>query len=200
MLEAWQSVTEPQATIIAGFLTMLAAIGAVLLGSWLFSGRVRDLKGGVEETERILRLHRDEVNSTLAELREGLGQVRGTVSDIQSAAPSEAQNENEWEAWEALRDSWIEIRDELERLAADPTIDGRTRARYGRIDRRQYWKLIEALAGDKRLGGRRRDFEAANNLWQQYKNGRRVPDRAAVNQMQQLRNSIIPAPALEGAA
>jgi hypothetical protein len=191
MIEAWQSVTQPQATIIAGIFTMIAAISAVLIGSWLFSGRVRDLKGAVEETEKILLAHRDEVNTTLAELREGLGQVRGTVSDIQSATPTEANSENEWAAWEALRDGWTEIRDELEHIAADPSIDGRTRARYGRIDRRQYWRLIEALKEDRRLGGAAGDFEAANTLWQRFKSGRKVPDRAAVQEMEEFRRRIL---------
>lgn len=191
MIEAWQGVTDAQATIIAGALTVIAAIAAVIVGAWLFGNRVQEIEGAIDETARIMRAHRDEVNETLAQMREGLGQLRGTVSDIQSATPTEAHNEDEWAAWEALRECWNEIRDELERIAADPDLDGRTRAKYYRIDRRQYWKLIEALGSDGLIRGKQADFVAANNLWQRYKSGRRVPDEAAVKQMQQLKDRLV---------
>jgi hypothetical protein len=192
MIEAWQGVTDAQATIIAGVLTVLAAVGAVIVGAWLFGNRVQEIEGAIDETGRIMRAHRDEVNETLAQMREGLGQLRGTVSDIQSATPAESHNEDEWAAWESLREGWTEIRDELERIAADPDLDGRTRAKYYRIDRRKYWQLIEALGTDGLIRGKQADFVAANNLWQRYKSGRRVPDEAAVRQMQQLKQKLVP--------
>jgi len=192
MMEAWQGVTDAQATIIAGLLTVFAAVAAVIVGAWLFGNRVQEIEGAIQETEKIMKSHRDEVNETLAQLREGLGQLRGTVSDIQSATPTEAHNEDEWAAWESLREGWNEIRDELERIAADPEIDPRTRAKYYRIDRRQYWKLIEALGADGMIRGKQADFVAANNLWQRYKSGRKIPDEAAVRQMQQLKQRLVP--------
>ena len=200
MIEAWQGVTDAQATIIAGILTVLAAVAAVIVGSWIFGNKVSELEGAVGETEKILKAHRDEVLETLAQMREGLGQLRGTVSDIQSATPTESHNEDEWAAWESLREGWNEIRDELERIAADPGLNGRTRAKYYRIDRRKYWKLIEALGTDGLIRGKQADFVAANNLWQRYKSGRRVPDDAAVRQMQQLKQKLVPAIDQEGAA
>jgi hypothetical protein len=194
MTEAWQGITDAQATIIAGLFYILAAIAGVWFGSWLFGHKVQSLEGAVEETEKIVKAHRDEVIETLSQLREGLGQLRGTVSDIQSTAPGGTYNEDEWAAWESLRESWNEIRDELERIAADPEINDRTRAKYYRIDRRQYWKLIEALGADGKIRGKQADFVAANNLWQRYKSGRKVPNEAAVKQMQQLKERLVANP------
>jgi hypothetical protein len=191
MTEIWHGITDAQATIIAGVFYVLAAIAGVWFGSWLFGNKVQNLEGAIEETEKIMKAHRNEVNETLTQLREGLGQLRGTVGDIQSIPPSDTYNDDEWAAWESLRESWNDIRDELERIAADPEINPRTRAKYYRIDRRQYWKLIEALGADGRIRGRQATFVAANNLWQRYKSGRPAPDQAAVREMEKLKKRIL---------
>lgn len=200
-------MTEAQATVIAAALTIMAAVIGVWLGARLFGGRVKSLEEAVQHTEIILTAHKDQVEVTLKELRqtltttvEGIGQLRGAVSDIPTAA-TVAQNEGgDWAGWERMRDDWSEIRDELERIAADPTIDGRTRAKYGRIDRRQYWRLIEALDGDRLLGALGQGFAEANTLWQRYKSGRRIPDQAATREMEELRKRLVRTAHTEAAA
>ena len=66
----WAALTPAQATVISGSLTFLAAILGVLLGWWLFSGKVRDLKGAVAESDKLLRLHNETVGNLIQEMRE----------------------------------------------------------------------------------------------------------------------------------
>ncbi len=191
MLEFWRTVTDAQATIISALLTVFAAVSGVLLGSWLFGGRVRDLKGSVQETEEILKKHKDEVETNLSALREGIGKLRGDVNDIQTVTVDEISSEGEERNRNDLRDSWIAIRDEIERIAAGKDIDGRTRAKYGRIDRRNYGVLIEALNKDGFLNNQAKSFLSAAALWQRYKSGRAIPSQNEVAEMQKYKNALV---------
>ena len=103
--EFWAAVTPPQATIISGGLTLLAAVGGILLGWWLFSGRVKDLKGALDASDKLLADHSANVATALLNITErvtgldtqftttleSLGQLRGNVSDLQSVAASRAE-------------------------------------------------------------------------------------------------------------
>jgi hypothetical protein len=42
--QAWQNLSEGQGTVIASMITVIAALGGVVLGWLLFSGRVRSLE------------------------------------------------------------------------------------------------------------------------------------------------------------
>ena len=177
----WSTATPPQATIISGALTVIAAIAGVGLGAWLFSGRVSDLKSALDESDRLVAEHRSAIEREVQDIREqvsglttstlvALGEVRATLSDIEEAdAPPQPVTQGGGR--ERLQEDWNAIRDSLEQLAADPLIDGRTRARYARIDRRRYADLINALAGDHRLGGSAAEFREAVGIWQRYRNG-----------------------------
>lgn len=61
----WNTVSEPQATIIAAALTIIAATVGVVLGSWLFGGRVKDLKGALDHSDQLLQDHKAQVDATL---------------------------------------------------------------------------------------------------------------------------------------
>src|SRR6478752_5499836 len=94
----WANVTDAQATIISAGLTVLAAIVGVALGWWLFSGRVKDLQGALEQSDALLLRHKAEVEDTLhaiatrlgvidtqfAGIQEALGQLRGSNDVIES--------------------------------------------------------------------------------------------------------------------
>lgn len=201
----WAALTAPQATLLSGALTFLAAVIGVLLGWWLLSGKVKDLRTAVEESDKLLKEHSAAVAATLAELRgkvteldsqftttiESLGQLRGAVGDIQAvAAPEEAAPVEA--SREALRGAWEAIRDHLERIAANPEIDGRTRAKYGRIDRRRYLDLVGALDWDGQLGKQGDRYRDAVNLWQQHRTGRRAPTAKDCERMMRLRDELVP--------
>jgi hypothetical protein len=50
-------LSQPQATLGSGIITFLGAIAAVLLGWWLFSGKVRDMKSALDTTDKLLNDH-----------------------------------------------------------------------------------------------------------------------------------------------
>jgi len=202
----WTTLTAPQATLLSGGLTFLAAVAGVLLGWWLLSGKVKDLRGAIEESDKLMKQHSASVATALGEVRskvgaldaqftttlESLGQLRGAVGDIQSAASPEESAPAE-ASREVLRAAWERIRDHLERLAANPQIDGRTRAKYGRIDRRRYLDLVDALDWDQQLADLGDRYREAVTLWQQHRTGRRAPSSKACEQMVRLRNELVPA-------
>jgi len=145
------------------------------------------------------------MSQTLAEMREklggidaqftstaeSLGQLRGAVGDLQSATIEDEPDGAQAREREELKTAWEAIRDQLERIAASPDIDGRTRARYNRIDRRRYGDLVSALARDGRLGQKADDFRRAVLLWQQHRNGRRAVDPRDCHRMVELRDALV---------
>lgn len=206
-LQFWSSVTEPQAAIVSALLTILAAVLGVLLGAALFGNRVKTLGDALNASDKLLRSHKEVVEAQLTEMRlkllgfdaafattsESLGQLRGSIGDLQSTSVAVVDADPADDASrEQLRSDWEAIRDQLERLAANPQIDGRTRARYARIDRRRYGDLVNSLADDDRLGTHAGDYRAAIALWHQYRNGRRKPVVGDVRRMQELRQALAP--------
>jgi hypothetical protein len=183
-----------------------------MLGSWLFSGRVKDLRGALDASDKLLADHSANVAKALLNITErltgldsqftttleSLGQLRGNVSDLQSVAASTAESTTAGPAVtrdppvtsEKLRDDWDAIRDRLERRAADPALDGRRRAKYVRIDRRRYLDLIDALADDDALGPEAPAYREAARIWQKYRNGRSTPTSEDSAKMSSLRQML----------
>ncbi len=208
MWSFWTGVTAPQATIISGLCTLAAALFGVLVGWWLFNGRVRDLKSAIEESDKLLKKHGTDVAEQLAGVRsqfeafggdfaaqmEVLGQLRSSVSDIQDATATEPEGADA-DRKDLVRGLWYEVRDRLEALAADPVIDGRTRAAFARIDRRSYATLVAALDARGFLGGQRQLYLDAVALWSRYRNGRRRPTNVDMDRMQAIKDEVVPAAA-----
>ena len=192
-MDIWTTLTEAQATVIAAILTIFAAVFGVLLGSWLFGSRVKDLQSGVSASKVVLDAHRSEVENTLREIKgemasllETFGQVRGSLADQQSTneeAPAPA-------VWEDIRAAWESVRDRIEQLAVRPDIDGRTRAKYARIDRRSYYNVINTMANDDSLPGDPGDFSQAYTLWMRYRNNRREPAPGDLAELRNIRDRV----------
>jgi hypothetical protein len=100
--------------------------------------------------------------------------------------------EAEQNAQDNMRENWTRIRDRLEQIAANPDIDGRRRARYNRIDRRQYEDLVIALQNDGALGQNTTSYRDAVDLWQRFRNGRATPSAAEVQEMRDLARRLTP--------
>lgn len=205
--EFWLSVTEPQAMLIVGVMTILAAVLGVSLGSWLFGGRVRDLQSAISTVEHIVEGHAAEVDKTLEKIRtdlEGLqvvlSETRGDISELESkpASPSEKEEltiaapaSDDQPTHAQLRSVWEEVRDELDRRAADPAIDGRTRAKYRRIDRRSLQSLIDFMLWDNTISeidGRK--FSDAWQIWNRYRNGKRQVDERDFEALTSIRSHV----------
>ncbi|NJM81225.1 MAG: hypothetical protein HC844_00940 [Tabrizicola sp.] len=191
-------LTQPQATLGSGLLTFFGAIAAVLLGWWLFSGKVRDIKSALDATEKLLTDHEVRVQQSLSDIEEKLSsltastaQIRADVSDKQ-AVEEEAEVEPDEVAqhaglnFEDLANNWFKIRDRLEEIAADTQIDGRTAAKYARIDRRKYADLVASLNKDGQLKDAGPQFLEAAQIWASHRSRKKAPTQDAIQKMVDL--------------
>lgn len=64
----WYNLTEAQAIILNGFLTVLAAIVGVFLGSWLFSGKVRTIESAITASQEAIDGHLQKMDPHLEQL------------------------------------------------------------------------------------------------------------------------------------
>lgn len=202
VIEIWTGLTQPQATLFAAAVTVFGALFGIWMGAMFFGGKVRDLKSALETSKRLLDEHTASVDTALMRVGERLERISDAVQtvDIQVAANSssvaqiqsdvidiqesvgQAEGVGESDLGKELRTTWNVIRDRLESLASDESIDGRTRAKYSRIDRRRYPVLIESMARDGTL--RNSDlYREAVEIWHRYKNGRREPGKPDVARM-----------------
>jgi len=161
---------------------------------------------------------RDDAGASLADIREKIGglaasagQLRAQMSDTQAAEAHEedgnsvASLDSDFglparppDLMEELATQWVKIRDRIEEIAADPTIDGRTAAKYSRIDRRSYSDLIDSLAYDGRLIDRHgrnwlSEFLQAAKIWLTYRARRRPPTPAHAEKMRSLAADLLDA-------
>lgn len=201
--QVWQGLTQGQGTVIAGLITLIAALGGVVLGWLLFSGRVRSLETALSVTESNVRSHLQRVEGALAEyksklnvqlasLSQQLGQLSGSVADIPTSTPEAvgAVQQYAQDNQDNMRENWGRIRNRLEEIAANPQIDGRTRAKYDRIDRRQYGDLVNALHSDGLLRADTTFYRNAIELWQRFRTGRGAPSAGDVQKMRDLANRL----------
>ena len=82
VLAFWSTLTEPQAIIISGAMTIAAAVIGVVLGSRLFGGRINDLKGSFDQANQMLSETREGVARTAKELQIHIDQMEGTAKNF----------------------------------------------------------------------------------------------------------------------
>ena len=146
----------------------------------------------IESTRSRLELIKDDINQQLSSTMSGIAELKSRMSEVQDAQFN-ASNPVSFDSSDlrgTIREDWNIIRGIIEKIASNPIIDGRTRARYNRIDRRQYWYLLEELNKDKRLDGRYNDFIKSVEIWQRFRSNRAEPMPEDAEQMKTLRNSI----------
>lgn len=198
-MEYWNSVTDAQATIIAALLTILAAVLGVLLGAWLFGGRVKSLESALKKTEDRVAEFRKKVEDQLSAIEPQVGsllklaqEVRASVDDLDNSQPVPEPDAAAPATRANLKVVWQEIRDVIDSIASDQDVDGRTRARFARIERYSYEDLINALAEKELLGEHRGDFLRANAIWQNYQRRPDDPRQAEFDEIRELRDRLAP--------
>ena len=202
-------LTQPQATLGSGAITFLGAIAAVLLGWWLFSGKVRDIKSALDTTDRLLADHQRRVQQSLSDIEEKLSgltassaQIRADVSDKQAIEEQAIEEEVSGEpgkqagkielTFDDLVSSWHRVRDRLEEMASDSRIDGRTAAKYSRIDRRKYADLVASLHKDGYLLGEGEKFLEAAHIWASHRSKKKKPSQDTIQRMIDLELLLAP--------
>ncbi|HEX3887475.1 MAG TPA: hypothetical protein VHW05_08255 [Phenylobacterium sp.] len=195
--KSWQTLSEGQGSVVSALITVVAAIVGVFLGWLLFSGRVKNLETALQASEESIQKHLHAVehaltahgatiNDQLLGFSQQLVNIGSAVADIPTSPPEHIAPE-EQRAQDTLRDDWIRIRDRLEAIASDPQVDGRTRAKYARLDRRRYIDLVNALEQDgKDVAG----FRSAVELWQRFRTGRAIPAPADIARMRELADRL----------
>ncbi len=198
--QTWHSLSEGQGTVIAALITVVAALSGVVLSWRLFGGRVKNLESALATTEGNVQGHIKVVENALAEYESKLneqlssfslqiGQLSGSIADLPTQNPIVVEPVQQ-NYQDTIRENWARIRDRLEGVAADPKIDGRTRARYGRIDRRKYWDLVTALQNDGLLGLDGNFYKEAVDHWLKFRNGRLVPGKGDAQKMKNLADRL----------
>ncbi len=202
-------LTQPQATLGSGAITFLGAIAAVLLGWWLFSGKVRDIKSALDTTDKLLADHQQRVQQSLSDIEEKLSgltastaQIRADVSDKQAIEDQAIEEEVRGEpgkqagqvelTFDHLVSSWHRVRDRLEEMASDSRIDGRTAAKYSRIDRRKYADLVASLHKDGYLLGEGEKFLEAAHIWASHRSRKKKPSQETIQRMIDLELLLAP--------
>lgn len=196
----WEQLTAPQATVISTILTVLSTIFGVSLGLLFFNNRINSLKSAINKTEELVnkyidninlkfKQYREENNEASAALSAQVGQIGGAVADI-AAADGNGLISSLGEGRRSIKENWVIVRDKIENIASDPEIDGRTRAKYARIDRRRYGDLIAALSADGRLQKKDQSFRSAYEIWLKFRSGRLSPSEIELSEMQDIVNNI----------
>ncbi|WP_291208625.1 hypothetical protein [Hyphomonas sp.] len=204
----WEAVGQFEDSQTAIVTTAMLIVGGgigVLMGSWLFGGRVKDLQSALDQSVKAINEHGAKTNEKLLEMNEqlastmaALGQLKGAVSDIQTeAAAAEEVNAlpadhqlNELRT--KLKENWYSIRDELWRRANDPAVHGKTRAKYSKFGNYELGELVSTMKDDGNLDDRiAKLFRDAIEFWAWHRNGRAPLSQADVQTMREYKIQLV---------
>lgn len=215
LMAAFETLTAPQAEVISAATTMfsalLVAVFAPLVFHLLTRGGLKDFNAAVTE----LKSAADSAKTQSQTIRDTMGTVRGVSSQvtdlgvlIASVQEALANTQNtllegrpeepvvsnghrtDVSVHERIKIIWRGLQEVVERRASNPQINGNTRARYARMDRRSYLTLIETLLDEGKLAGSTEDWRAAYYLWAGAKNPATSVSETDVQRMQQLERTL----------
>jgi predicted trehalose synthase len=210
------NLTEPWAILFSGLATLVAALVVALLGPWMLNDRFENLNDAAdkarsaakEASEAILKVKDslEKLDIETSALGSAVANVRNIVSDIADDQTVAAQPERISESAnfpggdlriedqivhrDELRSLWNDIRAKVVDIATNPTVDGRKRAKYARIDGRNYRNVLDALHDDQLLVPNAQRFFEAFDIWSRYRANRAVVAENDVMTMRDLRNQI----------
>lgn len=203
------NVTPAQAELVSAaggvVSVLLAAVLAPLVFHLITRKGVADFKAAIEDvttSARTVREHTSGMGEEINQLGEKLVEINALLSAVQkNQAVSQSKSEEEERAIEALtpesasgeqtpraklKEFWSRIRDRLEDVASDSAIDGRIRARYARIDRRDYQALVRALGSEGRLGSDQEKWLRSVFLWYKFRPNNQEIDPVELNELGEL--------------
>lgn len=212
-MDFWAAVgnfNDSQTAIVTTAMLIVGGGIGVLLGSVLFGGRVTDLKTALDETLKLSRSAMEqhskdtqerlsEMNEQLASTMAMLGQLKGSVADIQQDAEAAEENVGPQAQQDIahlrgqLKQHWYAIRDELWLRANNPNIHGKTRRRYSEFSNYEIADLIAAMRADNNLDQNAADlFQRAAHFWTWHRNGRAALGENDVQQMRDFKLQLVP--------
>lgn len=193
----WATITEGQGAVVAAIITVVGAGIGVIIGARVFSGRVAKLEDAVEQSERCVEGHLQNISEKIADLdlviatiSGGLQKLKSDIEDTADDCVRPTPQDISSGADVDVRDFWRAVRDKIEDAASNSEIDGRTRAKYGRVDRRSYYDLIDKMEWDGWLENAGL-YREAYQIWLKYKNGKKSVTRDDRARIQALSGVLI---------
>lgn len=197
MIDIWTGLTEGQALLISSLATLLSAFIVAVLGPWILQRRLQNMDASAREVhERI-----QQFNDLFASLEAGLSHAQNAMSDYndrltqQQSPEGDPTTESEADQWRReVMEAWADVRDRIETLASQPSLHSKRRAKYARIDRRNYGNLLSALSKDGVINSPH--WDDAYKIWSRYRTNRSEVSQQDVEMMRSLRR-LLPQPISE---
>ena len=202
----WAGLTVAQATLLAGACTPIAALIAVWLGSNFFDGKVISLKDAITASGEVLDKHISKIETHQRELQEKLTLIEQITLD-NGATAAKISGEDDQDKTDAIAPEaditltkrknretlishWSRVKSVIEKAASDQKIDGRKRAKYNRIDRRNYKDLVDALVQDGLMIAVSEKIYDAIELRSSFRNGKKEISSDDIFSMNKLADEI----------
>ena len=198
MYDLWVKLSDGQGSVLSAAITVLGTLAALLIGYWALNGKVKSIEEAIASSQEMVERHLQNLTKTLADVQDKTAQLDEMLAALgpKVAALSADSAENDLDppslhedavpvpsrpsvseqaglsTREEVKKLWHGVRDTLERIASDPSLDGRRRAKYMRIDRRSYYDLISSMKADETISATVAD--AAETLYAASKRYRRA--------------------------
>lgn len=205
IIDFWTSLTEAQAIVLSGGFTFLAAVFAVVVGNFVLKGKVSTIEEAISASKDAVDTHLENVEKTIPELKKRLETLDGLILALGDRISQIQDEEAEYEGYDiepsgvdgprgnlaladniedvdTILDTWRKIRELVEKMARRDAVDGRTRAKYLRVDRRKFGDLIISMGNDGNLP-LHQDVARALEIRNRYRNRRNSPDPADVREI-----------------
>lgn len=207
-------LTPAQAEVISSAVTLFSALIVAVIAPITFHlitrGGLKDFHRAITDLQTAAESARTQAETirasmgTVREVSTQVGDLGVLIASVQEALANtqntllenrtEAGGENGF-AHSAARDRiktiWRGLQEMVERMAARPKLNGNTRARYARVDRRGYLKLISAMLEDNNLLGNFDDWRAAYALSQSAQRAAAEPTAIDLERMEQLARRLL---------
>lgn len=199
MLEAFLNLKDGPAQVINTLILLAGGGLGILLGSWLFGGRVKDLKSALDESNDAVGEFRDQMTEKLSSVDdqlsvtlEALTQLRSSMSDLRSDVEEQDISQGH-ELRNEFKRHWYAIRDQIQKQAQDTAIHGKTRSRYARFTNNEIGQLIEAMIADDHMPPPTANaLKEAHEKWVWHRNGKPEMIEADVQKMRDIALQVIP--------
>jgi hypothetical protein len=204
VVSTFETLTPAQADVISSAVTLLSALVVAIIAPLTFhliarggikdyAQAVNDLKAAAESARTQSQTIRDSMGTVrgvatqvtdlgvlIASVQEALANTQNSLLESRGEAGQEGQAQGNRDRIKAL---WRGLQELVERMAARPRINGNTRAKYARVDRRGYLKLVGTMLDDGHLFGRIEDWRAAYGFWTAALRGATEPSTTDLERM-----------------
>jgi gas vesicle protein len=157
------------------------------------SNTAKVIKTDLNDILSAMRVAADEIKTDLTDtLRQELDRQESDRADLTTdVVTSDIQKEDDAQRWDAIREIWIRVRDDIEGVVDGITHKGTVR-RYKKIRRYNYAELIETLAAEERISREAADLlSEMNEQFLKLKRRSKSINPDALRSFQELEDKIV---------